>query len=72
MSIPLCPACGGDLSIGHNEPCAVCRTLWEPSELDSRGQCPICDGQLNARLGLKLVRPQAQLPAVPSVGGSSA
>lgn len=59
---PLCPACGGSLRIGHTTPCARCGLLWEASELDSREQCPICDGQLAARLGLQLVHPRAPQP----------
>jgi hypothetical protein len=41
-----CAACGGDLRIGHDTPCVKCGHLWEPNELDSRGLCAVCDGQL--------------------------
>lgn len=50
--LPVCPACKGDMSIGHDTPCARCRLLWNADELDSRGQCIVCDGQLARRLGL--------------------
>jgi hypothetical protein len=59
------------MSVGHNTPCGRCGLLWEAGELDGRGQCPICDGQLAAKLGLKLVHPREQPKAVelPDLGG---
>lgn len=67
-----CAACGGDLRIGHESPCVKCGCLWEPRELDSRGVCPVCDGQLGLKHAENRPDPRSAFRLPPLGGGRSA